>query len=569
MVEINKTNYEEQVRALNEAADSYYAGDTSPFSDEEYDSLIEALRKYEVENNIVNPESPTQKVNGGTLDDKVIHVKPMLSLRDVFNINSLNQWLNSKPPQAWCVEEKIDGLSMEFVYKNGVLQRAVTRGNGYKGVDVTHIIKEIPNLPLTISYHSPITLRGEVYMPQSKFQEYTETIGPAANPRNLAVGLVKRKDDVSGAKFLSYFMFNVQDIQCDSDEDFATINKYGATTHSGHLRMLKGLGFQVVYSILANQAAHVSDAIEAIGRRRASLDYNIDGAVVKANNLMYREEAKDDGAVPRWAVAYKYPPKEVETEVLSIEYQLGKTGKLTPVAILQPVEVDGSVISRCTLHNRQRMIDLDYIRPGDLVILYKSGDIIPAIKSARRGPHSLDAFSYPSTCPVCNHTLNGGEVCKNFDCRQKKEVRLHHWASKSGVDFVGISRGTVQLLIDAKKVDKIVDFYKLKPADLLRLPKFGRAKVNKVLMGIQNTLNADFGTVLTGLCIEGLGFSSAYKLTDSFPTWDALLNANIREYQSLLGNVLGERIYMTLHTNYYKQTIEELKEFFPFDKDER
>lgn len=563
MEEITKANYEQQVASLNEAADCYYAGKPTNFSDEVYDAMIDSLRRYEEANGIKNPNSPTQKVNGATLQDKITHIVPMLSLRDVFNKNSLEQWLGSQPPQSWCVEEKIDGLSMEFVYNQGKLERAVTRGNGYKGVDVTSIVKEIPGLPSTIPHTSPLTIRGEVYMPYSKFDYYTEHIGKAANPRNLAVGLVKRKDDTSGAKFLSYFMFNVQHIECNNETDWIRFDEYGASTHKGQLRLLENLGFNVVRSYIV-PTSRVWDAVEDIKKVREDLEYGIDGAVIKSNSLTFRKQVGDDGAVPRWAVAFKYPAKEVETEVLSIHYQLGKTGKLTPVATVKPVELDGSTVSRCTLHNRNRMIELGYIRPGDIVTMYKAGDIIPAIKSAKRGPNSVDSFSYPTTCPCCGQSLDGGEVCVNIECPEKSSVRLFHWASKSGVDFAGVSSNTVQTLIDRKKISNVADFYRLKPADLLTLPRFGRVKANKTLSAIHDSLKSDFGTILTALCIENLGFSSAYKLTESYPTWDTLLNANVHDFQSLIGNVIGEKVYTTLHSDYYLKTIQELREFFPF-----
>lgn len=565
MEEITKVNYEQTVALLNEAAGCYYAGKPTKFSDEVYDAMIDSLRRYEEANGIKNPNSPTQKVNEGTADDKIIHVAPMLSLRDVFNKDSLEQWVGSQPLQSWCVEEKIDGLSMEFVYNQGKLERAVTRGNGYKGADVTAVVKEIPGLPSLIPYTSPLTIRGEVYMPYSKFNYYIEHIGKAANPRNLAVGLVKRKDDVSGAKFLSYFMFNVQHLECNNVEDWERFNAYDASTHTGRLWLLKSLGFIVVKSYTVSKF-RIWEAVEDIKKSRENLEYGIDGAVIKANNLSFREQVGDDGAVPRWAVAFKYPAKEVETEILSIQYQLGKTGRLTPVAIVKPVDLDGSTVSRCTLHNRNRMVDLGYVRPGDIVTMYKAGDIIPAIKSAKRGPNSLDSFSYPTVCPCCGGDLEGGEICINIECPQKSAVRMHHWASKSGVDLAGISASTVQTLIDRRKIKNVADYYKLKPADLLTLPRFGRVKINKTLSAIHDSLKSDFGTVLTALCIENLGFSSAYKLTEVYPTWDTLLNADVTGFQNLIGNVTGEKVYATLHSDYYLKVIEELKEFFPFNK---
>lgn len=554
-----REDYQAEVVRLNKAAELYYKGETTDFTDEEFDAHIDALRRYEEENNINNPDSPTQKVNEGSSEDKIDHYAPLLSLRDLFNKESLVSWISSKGTKQWCVEEKIDGLSIELVYDHGTLQRAVTRGNGYKGMDVTAVVREIPTLPTEIDYPNLLVWRCEVYMPTEQFEAYREEFGKGANARNLAVGLVKRLNDTSGAKYLRYFVFNLQKIVWEPESE-KQLTPFSMPTHAGQLAFAKHLGFTIVNSVKVDES-RVWDAVEEINARRSSLPYNIDGAVIKADSMGFRAQAGDDGAVPRWAVAYKYPAKEAKTEVLGFEFNLGKTGKLTPVALLKPVKLEGSEITRATVHNKDRMLALD-IRVGDIVTIFKAGDIIPAIKSAERTPNSKD-FEYPTTCPRCGQPLSG-ERCVNMSCPQKVEIRLHYWVSKSGLDIKGLSSSTVQSLIDAKAVRSIADFYRLTPGRLKLVPRFGATKIKKTLDSIESSRGASFSQVLASLCIESLGYSSAYKLEAKYPTWDALLEASMQEFKSILGDVAGEKIYLALRTNYYQKTIAEIREIFPF-----
>lgn len=562
MVEIlNQEQYLNKIKELNSASQLYYQGKDSGMTDDDFDQWMEGLRRFESATGVVDPDSPTQHVNEGSSEDKIEHDAPMLSLRDIFNQVSVEGWINAKPKQGWCVEEKIDGLSVELVYRNGRLARAVTRGNGYKGVDCTSVISEIADVPKVIRYSSDLTVRAEVYMPTLQFEKYIVETGTAPkNPRNLAVGLVKRLNDTSGAKYLSYWAFNIQKLESKDDTDMKTLGKFSMSTHHGQLKFLDELGFLVVPSKLC-EPAQVWDAIEEIRKRRDSLPYNIDGAVIKADDMGTRKSMGDDGVVPRWAVAYKYPPKEVKTTVLSFSYQLGKSGKLTPVANLEPVDLDGSTISHATLHNKKRMEELD-VRVGDLVTLFKAGDIIPAIKSAEHTENSKP-FEYPTRCPVCGAVLDG-ETCINLGCPQKNEVRLHYWVSKSGLDIKGLSSSTVQALIDSKKIKTVADYYSLSPAILKTVPRFGATKIKNVLSAIDASRKSDFTQVLSALCIDGLGFTSAFKLTHDYSTWSELEKASISDFQNILGNVVGSKIYMTFHTNYYQNLIEKLKEIFPF-----
>lgn len=554
----SQDSYELAVIELNRASALYYEGKETDYTDEEFDKLIYRMRWLEDNNSVtVNPDSPTQKVNGGTKNDKIKHYVPMLSLRDVFNEDDLKAWVETKS-QVWCVEPKIDGLSIEFVYNNGQLIRAVTRGDGYEGEDVSLTSKEIRTIPKTIDWNGLLVVRGEVFMPKSSFELYKREVGPAANARNLAVGLMRRKDNSAGGKYLNAFIFNLQKIQASG-----TMNDtgYDLSKHSEQIAFLKSLGFKTIDTMVCKSWEEVWMMVESIQSQRDSLSYGIDGAVIKAEEIGYRVQAGDNGSVPKWAVAYKYPAKEATTTVKEIVYQLGKTGKLTPIAILNPVNVDGSTVSRCTLHNLNYMKKLD-IRVGSKVKLHKSGDIIPKITKAILTSES-QPFSYAEKCPVC-----GGEIkdehCINPSCPQKLEVKIHHWVSKQGIDVKGVSSSLVDSLIEKGIVKEIPDFYKLKPADLYLLPKMGTTKIKKILESFKESLMCDFETVLCGLCITGLGSVAAKKIANVCSNWDSLLSLQKHELQGILGNSAGETVYEELQTSYYQDLIPKLKSLYPF-----
>jgi DNA ligase (NAD+) len=549
----SKDDYESTVQTLNQAAAKYYAGVDSGMSDSEFDAEVIELRKWEAENpSSILPTSPTQAVLEGNVPVdgiKVKHVVPMLSLLDYFDMDTFTKWWTAQKETLFVVEHKIDGLSVEVVYKDGKLEQASTRGNGYEGEDVTQAVLGIQGIPNTIAFNGILVVRGEIYMTYQAFDDYVQLEGPAKNARNLAVGLLKRKDGgLAASKYLSGFFFNVQQYSGPKLEH-----------HSESLRLLSELGLPVVKHALCHGLAAVTTAIEGIEKERASLPYQIDGAVIKYNNLDRRQEVGDTGAVPRWAVAYKYPAISAETEVLDITFQLGKSGKLTPVANLEPVFLDGSTISRCTLHNLNRMRELD-IRVGDIVTLHKSGDIIPKITKSRHTSKSQE-FHYAEECPVCKTKLEG-EYCPNDTCPNITESKLYNWVDKGGLDAKGVAGSLVSELISRKMITTPADFYKLKPTDLYRLPKMGATKVTKTLKAIDETRTRPFSRVIVALCINQVGGSASDKLANYALTWDGLLNLTLAECHRLVGNSVGTNFYNAMQKDYYKDLIAELKTIF-------
>lgn len=551
--------YLQIISSVNTASDAYYRGEDSGMSDETYDKLMDTLRTFEAKGILpINSDSPTQKVNGGTSDDKIRHVTPMLSLRDIFNMQSLREWVEPRST-SWCVEPKIDGLSVEFVYQDGKFKGAYTRGNGYEGEDVTPVVSKMECIPKNIEWRGLLAVRGEVYMTKRAFDAYNRDVCKAANPRNLSVGLIKRKNDSeTGGRYLSAFIFNLQKIEAS---EYDSVLNFDLSRHIEQLNFLRRLGFPAIHSRWCSDWDAVDTAVRNIEEVRPQLDYNIDGAVIKSDSMGYRQSVGDDGAVPRWAVAYKYPAVQQETRVLDITYQLGKTGKLTPVAILEPIEVDGSVISRCTLHNKNRMKDLD-IRIGDMVKLHKSGDVIPKITEARHTADSQE-FSYPETCPVCGAELDD-EYCRNEFCPNKTQSKLYNWVSKGGLDAPGVSGSLVSALIERNMISTPADFYKLKPADLYKLPKMGSTKVTKTLRAIDETRKRPLARVIVGLCIDGVGGAAATKLADYARTWDNLMSLTQEKCVQLIGGCAGRKFYAAIQEKYYKDLISELKHIFPF-----
>lgn len=555
-----KLYYGQMCDVLNKASEAYYRGEESGLTDSEFDFCFELLKKTEATGKIfIRLDSPTQKVNGGTMQDKVKHVIPMLSLSDLFHRLDISDWYKTQAGNKFSVEPKIDGLSVELWYEQGQFRRAVTRGNGWQGEDVTVNASKIKTIPLTIPYQERLVVRGEVYMSKEAFAAYQKDEDPGAkNARNMAVGIFKRKDGgLASGKYLDCWVFNVQDYVPETEDRYAT--------HEEQLDDLARWGFHVIPHTMCTDLPQILAAVDKLGVERDGLPFQIDGAVIKENNLMLRKRLGDNGTTPRWAVAYKYPPKEASTKIKDIVYQLGKTGKLTPVAILDPVEVDGSTVGRCTLHNRNRMLELD-IRIGDIVTLHKAGDIIPKITTAVHTDES-QPFSYPETCPVCGAKLDG-ERCVNDACPSKIESKLYLWADKGGLDFKGVSGGLVSQLIELGLVKTPADYYKLTPADLYKIPKMGTTRVKKILTAIAATKTKLFPEVLAAMGIEGLGWAAASKLTSHVHSWETLESLSPVECINYTGMSVGNNLYRALQTEYYKNLIQELKVIFPYqDKD--
>lgn len=554
--EVNQKKYETVCTLLKEAATAYYNGEESGISDLTFDHYIQTLRRWEESGVVLMSQNSPTKVNGGLPTDNVPHEIPMLSLRDVFSVEELQLWVDTVPDLHFTVEPKIDGLSVELWYFKGKLIKAVTRGNGLVGEDVTDKARAIASIPNTINYSGKLVVRGEVYMSKSAFENYRNKEDLAAkNPRNTAVGLFKRKDGGSAAGlYLDCLVFNVQYI----DKAQAIF-----VNHTETLEWLKNLKFSVVPYTPCSSSEETRLAIETIKSQRDGLPYQIDGAVIKINNLAQRFKMGDNGAVPRWAIAFKYPAPEVSTRLISIDYQLGKTGKLAPVAILEPVDVDGSTVSRCTLHNKNRMQSLD-IRVGDRVFIHKAGDIIPQISKVEHTPES-QPFSYPTTCPVCG-TLLEGEFCVNDYCPSRIQYKLQFWVSKEGLNIKGVSNALVTQLMEKGLLESPADYYNLLPKDLYLLPKMGAAKIKNTLAAIAASKQSPFGSVITAMAIEGVGSKAAFKIAEVVGDWSGLQQIDLATCTQTIGQAAGTKLYEALQTPYYQNLIERLSVIFPFDE---
>lgn len=555
--DVEQRKYETLCELLQDASQAYYNGEETGISDLTFDHYIKFLRDIEERGLVTIKANTPTKVNGGTPHDNIEHAIPMLSLRDVFTEEELVEWARNsftglKDFQPiFSVEPKIDGLSVEIWYFRGRLIKAVTRGNGLVGEDVTDKVLAIRTIPNAIPYTDKLVVRGEVYMSKESFKQYQDTQDPTAkNARNTAVGLFKRKDGGKAAGlYLDCWVFNVQ-LKDPMDE-----------SHLESLGWLARQGFHVISHAACDSFGEVLLAVDGIREERKDMPFQIDGAVIKIDSILTREYLGDNGSVPKWAVAFKYPAPQAKTRLLRIDYQLGKTGKLTPVAILDPIDVDGSTVARCTLHNKRRLDDLG-IQIGDMVYLHKAGDIIPQITAIEHTPESKP-LEYPTECPVCEGKLDG-EVCVNAYCPSKLEFKLQFWVSKEGLNMKGISTSLVSLLQEKGLIKTPADYYKLLPKDLYLLPKMGATKIKNTLETIAASTQKTFDAVLTAMCIDGVGGKAAYTIAQAAPNWDALTALTEADCAKLIGPSAGKKLFDALQTDYYKSLIEELRTIFKY-----
>jgi DNA ligase (NAD+) len=501
----------------------------------------------------------------------------MLSLTDVFGKENAAAFLNKMKAEygvTFTLEYKLDGLSVQLIYEGGKLISASTRGDGRVGVECLESAQHIVSIPKTIEAQCRVIVRGEVFMRKSRFKDYCEEYGGQANPRNTAAGIFKRKNERERASFLSFQAFSLENANEISDADIPELfggEKEDLSFHSWCLNLLEYWGFETVNHWCLDDDQFLFNTIDEVSKNREEDDIPIDGMVLKINNLTTRDELGDNGVVPRWAIAYKFPAMEKETRLLRIDFQVGSTGKLTPVAILEPVLVAGSTISRCTLHNRKRIEDL-HIQIHDMVTVYKAGDIIPAIKSAR---HTLQStpVEYPTVCPACGSPLHDG-CCDNLECPEKLKARLNNWVSKGVANFKGVAGSLIDTLFERGVIRTPADFYtKVTPATLLTVPKMGPAKKNTYFKRVQESKkNLDFTQFLVGIGIDGLSYAGADRLKKHFEsfsllrTWseavEALLNFPEPVFIDLLGSSKGGSTYKQLHEPFIELLVRDLGKVF-------
>jgi len=571
-----KNEYLDLVKKLNHFAELYYAKDEPEISDYEYDSMNNRLKEIEKEHpDWIVPESPSQRV--GWKAEKGVLVKhnvPMLSLQDVFEKEDVYEFVNSMREEfgdeaEFLVETKIDGLSMALRYEEGELKLAVTRGDGItEGEDVTMNAKMIPDVVRQLKEPVPyIEIRGEVYMTRKAFADVNakaeeEGKKTFANPRNCAAGTLRQIDTrITKERGLSLFIFNVQETRG------ITFN-----THLEGYEYLKRNGVKVIENCYKCKTAdEVWDAIQKIGAMRGDLEYDIDGAVVKLNNLSERTKLGNNIKFPRWAIAYKYPPEVKETRLLDVEVNTGRTGRVTPVAVFEPISLCGTMVSRATLHN-QDFIDQLGLGIGDTILVYKSGEIIPKVKDVNKDkrPSDWQPYKMPEFCPVCGHRLvrdEGGVdlKCVNLMCPGTLVNRIVNFVSRDCMDIKGFGTEYIRKLTEEKYVKDIADVFELKDKrdELIGNKLLGLEKnTDKLLSAIEDARKeTPADKVLAGLGIPGVGKATAKELIRTFGSIDAIAEADKASLVAVqdIGEISAEGIYNFFHDEGNKELLERLK----------
>lgn len=530
-------------KTLSYHAKRYYVYDNPEISDFEYDRLYAELVRLEEEHpEYFDPTSPTCRVGGKPLDkfEKVTHSVQMNSLSDVFSFDEIKDFVDrmntlvNKP--VFSVEPKIDGLSVALTYENGILTNGATRGDGTTGEDVTQNIKTINSIPLSIDAPLSFCLRGEVYMPRKVFyaiNEERETKGQQllANPRNAAAGSLRQLDPkICADRKLDIFVFNLQngDVFGDGSDP---------VSHTDTLDRIKELGFTVLKDrVKVDTYEEIIDHIEYLGSMRDSLPYDIDGVVIKIDTLSDRVKIGEGTNTPKWAVAYKFPPEEKQTKLTDITIAVGRTGVLTPTAVLEPVRLAGTSVSRATLHNLDFIRERD-IKLGDTVTVRKAGDIIPEVLCAhpeRRDGSEIEFFM-PTHCPSCGEPVfrdeNDGAAirCTNSSCPAQLSRSIEHFASKSAMNIEGLGPQIVNALLDNKLINDCADLYTLQKEQISSIERMGKKSAQNLINSIENSKNAGLERLVFALGIRNIGEVAAAALAARYKTLDALMLATREE----------------------------------------
>ena len=555
---------------LEKANHSYYDLDSPILEDDEYDALMRELRGIEQEfPELMTADSPTQRVGGTAANtfEKVPHTVQMGSLQDVFSTEEVQDFLNRMAEQGaheFTVEPKIDGLSVSLEYENGVLVRGSTRGDGFIGEDITANIKTIRTVPLSLPEKLPLLeVRGEVYMPKRSFaalcaeQEQNGEPLPK-NPRNAAAGSLRQKDSrVTARRKLDIFCFNIQRAE---GREFAT--------HSESLEYLRSQGFHVIPDYrVCSDSSDILEKIGSIGGGRTSLPFDIDGAVVKVNDIALRGEIGATAKVPKWAVAYKYPPEERITTLNSIEINVGRTGALTPVAVFDPVQLAGTTVSRAILHNQDIISEKD-IRVGDKIAVRKAGDIIPEVVRSVSHTDGAEPYFIPHICPICGAEAVRDEDeavirCQNIDCPAQLLRSVEHFASRNAMNIDGLGEAVAEQLIGAELVRTVADLYTLDIQSLTALERFGSKSAENLLTSIERSKSNELDRLVFALGIRGIGQRSAQLLCARFGSMDAIMAASAEDIAQIdgFGDILAETVYSAMREPHRIALINRLKEY--------
>ena len=556
----------------------YYNNDEPEISDYEYDQLMLQLKKLEADYpELVTKNSPTQMVGGNARREAgvlVAHDVPMLSLQDVFSRQEVEEFVTSAIEQLdnpeFVVEEKIDGLSLALRYRDGILAQAITRGDGViQGEDVTDNAKVIKDIKEKLKEPLPyFEIRGEVYMSREAFAKVNarqELLGlkQFANPRNCAAGTLRQLNSkVVKDRQLSMFVFNLQRVE---GREFAS--------HTEAYEFMKKQGIKVIHNYqVTHTASEVMGAIDRIGASRGELPYDIDGAVVKLNSFAQRQALGETSKVPRWAVAYKYPPEEKETKLLNIELSVGRTGRITPTAVFEPVQLCGTRVERATLHNQDFIDGLD-IRIGDTIKVFKSGEIIPKVRSVchEKRPVGTVPFLIGDSCPVCGHKavreVDTADIkCTNPSCPAQLENHIINFVSRDAMDIKGMGEQNIHALIEGGYIQDIADIFNLAVHrdELIAKGVIGKEKnTDKLLAAIEKAKENEPQRLVTGLGIAGIGKAAARELMLHYGSIDALAEADVESIQQVrdIGSIGSQAIYEYFRDDVNGDILRRLKEY--------
>lgn len=557
---------------LEHYAKLYYEDDAPVISDYEYDMLMQRLRALENEHpELVTPDSISQRVGGKALSkfESVRHQVPLESLNDVFSFNELYSFgerMDSmlSAEHSYTVEPKIDGLSMSLEYENGVFVRGATRGDGSVGEDVTENLKTVRSLPLKIE-NAPerLIVRGEVYMSKAVFNELNEQReknGEAllANPRNAAAGSMRQLDSrVAASRKLDIICFNVQ---FNSDREY--------NTHAESLDHLREMGFPVVGYTSCESIKECLERIEWLGEHRDELPYDMDGAVIKIDNISQRSFLGSTAKAPRWAVAYKYPPEKKESKVIDVVIQVGRTGVLTPKVIVEPVRLAGTTVSAATLHNQDNIDRLD-LRIGDTVLLQKAGEIIPEVLSVNKDkrPEGTVPFVMPAFCPECGSPVvrdeDGAALrCTSPECPAQRLRNIAHFASREAMDIEGLGISVCESLINNGLVSSAADLYYLDPEKVAGIERMGKKSAANLMAAIENSKSAGLARLLCAFGIRQVGQKAAKVLASHYNDLDELMLADADSLTQIpdIGNITAGFITEWFSLEQSKHLISKLRE---------
>lgn len=573
-MEEKKKRIDELVEIINKASYEYYLNDSPSITDQEYDDYYsELLRLEEAYPELKREDSPTIRVGGEALSkfEKVEHKTPMLSFDDIFNEDEIiafdERIRKSINNPAYTVEPKMDGLSGSLIYEKGLLVRVATRGNGLVGENITANGKTIKSIPLRLKKDIDIEVRGEIYMSKASFEKANkerEVNGEAlfANPRNAAAGSVRQLDSKITAKrnldFMAYFIPNPKD--------------YGIKTQDESLKFLRELGFVTNYKLntIASNAEEIIRDIKSLGEIRKSLPYEIDGVVLKVNNLEDEDRLGYTARVPRWGIAYKFPAEEVFTTLKEIKFTVGRTGKITPNAIFSPVHVAGSLISKATLHNEDYCITKD-VRVGDTISIRKAGDVIPEVvrvlKERRNGTEKK--FQMLEYCPICHTKIvrkdtEADYYCPNEMCPARKIENIIHFASREAMNIDGLGESIIEDLYNENFIINITDIYDIDKyeEELMNLEGYGKKKIDNLKSAIKNSKNNSLERLIFGLGIRNVGAKTAKVLAKYYKTLDNLMNASYEELVNIsdIGDIIAKSIISYFSNEDNKNIITKLKQ---------